>query len=220
MELSCLQTVEDNKLMFSRREVDLADKALALHRMLGYPGFEKMSNILDNNLVHNCPLRSSDFKRALQLYGKPQAMLQGKSTRQTPKNPVPVPAEKLCTKVIESHKNVLLFADTSFVNGIPFFLTLSKDLNVRMVCDVPDRKSKSYISALSAMMSQYASRGLIVTDIKADNEFSFIDGQFENINVSIVAADAHVPEIEREIRTIKESIRCIVHGLPFFLRFY
>ena len=65
------------------------------------------------------------------------------------------------------------------------------------------------------MISQYTSRGLIVTDIKADNEFSFIDGQFKNINVSIVAADAHVPEIEREIRTIKESIRCIVHGLPF-----
>ena len=89
---SCLQTVKNNKLMFSRREVDLADKALALHRMLGYPGFEKMSNILDNDLVHNCPLRSSDFKRALQLYCKAQPMLQGKSTRQTPKNPVPVPA--------------------------------------------------------------------------------------------------------------------------------
>ena len=80
LELSCLQSVKNNKLMFSRREVDQADKALALHRVLGYLGFEKISSILDNNLVHNCPLRSSDFKRAIQMYGIPQAMLQGKST--------------------------------------------------------------------------------------------------------------------------------------------
>ena len=104
LELSCLQSVKNNKLMFSRREVDQADKALALHRVLGYLGFEKISSILDNNLVHNCPLRSSDFKRAIQMYGIPQAMLQGKSTRQNPKNSVPIPAGKLYMNVVESQK--------------------------------------------------------------------------------------------------------------------
>jgi hypothetical protein len=35
------------------------------------------------------------------------------------------------------------------------------------------------------------------------------------IHVNIVAADGHVGEVERSVRTIKERFRSYVHGLPF-----
>jgi hypothetical protein len=33
--------------------------------------------------------------------------------------------------------------------------------------------------------------------------------------MNVVAADSHVGEVERSIRTIKERLRSCVHGLPF-----
>jgi hypothetical protein len=38
---------------------------------------------------------------------------------------------------------------------------------------------------------------------------------FPDVHFSICAADNHVPEIERAVRTVKESIRATIHGMPY-----
>jgi hypothetical protein len=51
-----------------------------------------------------------------------------------------------------------------------------------------------------------------------------MDGQFEcirgdlagmGIQLNVVSAGEHVPEIERYIRTVKERVQCIYNSLPF-----
>jgi hypothetical protein len=61
----------------------------------------------------------------------------------------------------------------------------------------------------------YQSRGLTVTDVHADLEFECLRQHLLPINLNVVAADSHVGEVERSIRTIKERNRSTVHGLPF-----
>ena len=51
----------------------------------------------------------------------------------------------------------------------------------------------------------------------ADNQFESIQGDLADIGslLNIVSTDEHVPEIEWDNRTIKESVKCIYNTLPF-----
>ena len=67
--------------MFSRREVKAADDARELYRKIGRPDDAEFDSILRKNLIRNCPITSSDAKRALVIYGPDIAVLKGKTTR-------------------------------------------------------------------------------------------------------------------------------------------
>ena len=78
---SLLSTVSAQKKLFSRREVKAADDARELYRKIGRPDEAEFDSILRKNLIRNCPITSSDAKRALVIYGPDIAVLKGKTTR-------------------------------------------------------------------------------------------------------------------------------------------
>ncbi|MEL6660657.1 MAG: hypothetical protein AAFR36_29600, partial [Bacteroidota bacterium] len=61
----------------------------------------------------------------------------------------------------------------------------------------------------------YHHRGFLIPDIHADQEFECIRDTLLPIKLTTVPLNAHVPEIERSIRTVKERTRATIHGLPF-----
>ncbi len=61
----------------------------------------------------------------------------------------------------------------------------------------------------------YQVRGFDVVDLHADMEFECVQNDFTPTRVNLTPRDAHVGEVERSIRTIKECMRADVHGLPF-----
>jgi len=54
-----------------------------------------------------------------------------------------------------------------------------------------------------------------VVDIRSDGEFECIKEELRPILLDVTAADVHQGDIERSIRTMKEKVRSIVHGLPY-----
>jgi len=52
----------------------------------------------------------------------------------------------------------------------------------------------------------------------ADNEFAVLKEDFENLGIrlNIASKEEHVPEVERQIRVIKERARSIVQTLPYY----
>jgi len=58
-------TIEENKKMFTRRQVYNADLARELYRKIGRPGEDAFENILRNNRIHNCPITVDDARRAV-----------------------------------------------------------------------------------------------------------------------------------------------------------
>jgi hypothetical protein len=54
-----------------------------------------------------------------------------------------------------------------------------------------------------------------VVNIHADIEFQCIAQEREPIHFDITPKDAHVPEVERSIRTIKERVRAEICDMPF-----
>ena len=61
----------------------------------------------------------------------------------------------------------------------------------------------------------YKSRGFNFSDLHADMEFECIRNDVLPSRLNVTAANDHVGEVERSIRTMKERARTTIHGLPF-----
>ena len=211
-----LETVAANKKLFTPRQVTSADLARGLYRKLGRPSEADFYSILTKNLIRNCPVTPDDARRAFRIYGPDVATLKGKMTRTTAAPRAPTfEAVPLSPSISEHHRNITLCVDFFFVQGIGFLHTISRGIGFRTVSPVTDRSHATIRKEIAAAIKLYTVRGLHVRDIHADQEFGCIREELRPIEMNLVTADAHVGEVERSIRTIKERLRSIVHGLPF-----
>jgi hypothetical protein len=110
---------------------------------------------------------------------------------------------------------VTLCVDFFFVQGIGFLHTISRNIGFRTIAPVPDRSRKTILKELQTVINLYRARGFTICDVHGDQEFDCIRHNVYPIRLNVVAADGHVGEIERSIRTIKERLRAGVHGLPY-----
>lgn len=213
---SLVSTVSQQKKLFTRRDVMNADTARQLYRMLGRPSEAEYQRILANGGIRNCPVTPLDAQRALLIYGPDIATLKGKTTRTgaAPRMPM-FDALPLPPHLLEHYGNVVLCIDFFFVQGHAFLHTVSRDIQFRTVSHVPDRKHATILQEVLAVIKLYHSRGFRVRDVHVDNEFACIRDDIYPIHLNVVAADSHVGEVERSIRTVKERLRACVHGLPF-----
>ena len=210
-----LNTVDDNKSMFTPREIASADAAIILHKRLGRPAQLQFEQILRDGLIYNCPVTLADARRAVTIYGPCVANLKGTAVKH-PSDPVlslipiPVPAS-----ILEHHKHLTLCVDIFYVQQIPFLTTISRQLRFRTVAHLLDRSRASLLKEVSTVLRFYHSRGFLIPDIHCDHEFDCIKNDILPCQLNITPKDDHVGEIERSIRTIKERVRTIIHGLPF-----
>jgi Reverse transcriptase (RNA-dependent DNA polymerase) len=213
---SCLQTVADNKAKFTARQVESADAARKLYRLLGRPGYNRFLTALKENHILNCPITVDDAHRAELIYGKDVAFLKGKTTASPAKDHVPdYTPISLPPELLSLHPNVTLCFDIFYVLGLAFSLSTSRSLHYLSCHPITDRSKPSIRASISSDLSLYRTRGFLPTAIHADGEYNVFRNSFPPVRFSICSADDHVPEIERAIRTVKESIRSTIHGMPY-----
>ena len=123
---------------------------------------------------------------------------------------VPIPSY-----IVEHHSQVTLCIDYFFIQGIPFLHTIAQKLQFRTVSAVKDRKKNNILTDIHNVLAIYQGRGFTITEIKAHLEFECIRNDMRPIDMDIVPVDEHVGEIERSVRTTKETTRCTVQGLPY-----
>ena len=214
---SFLNTVAQNKSLYTAREIKGADKARALQRRIGYPSQQQFEHALKTNLITNCPVTVDDAKRAVLIYGPPIPSLKGKTSQNAPK---PLPnfiRQQIPAPILDAHKEVVLSIDNFFVNGNKFLHSISRKIKFRTITSISNRLTKTLVDEVLAIVNVYRARGFIVTEIHADQEFTCLHHKpgFEDINFTFTATDDHVHEVERSIRTIKERVRAGFHSLPF-----
>jgi hypothetical protein len=211
-----VNTVATQKKLFTPRQVQAADAARDLYRMLGRPSEQTFQHILRNNLLHNCPVTPTDASRALTIYGKDVPYLKGTTTKTVAAPHIPAyEAVPLPPPVLQHHLNVTLCADFFYVQRIPFFHTISRNIGYRTATLVPDRHHDTILLSLQPVLQTYSTRGFTVTNLHGDHEFECVRADLPSLHLDVVPADSHVGEVERSIRTIKERLRSCVHGLPF-----
>lgn len=213
---SYLHTVADNKSKFTKRQVEAADEARKLYRLLGRPSMDRFLLALNKGQLNNCPLTAEDAKRAEFIYGKDVAFLKGKTTAKPAKEHVPnLPVVALPPEILDLHPNVTLTTDLFYVLGLVFSLSVSRDIHYISCRYIKDRTAGSIKQCLTRDLDLYRKRGFRPSNIHADGEYNPLIRVFDGVKFDICAADDHVPEAERAVRTIKETLRATVHGMPY-----
>ena len=213
----CLvHTVEHNKSLFSKKQIKMAELAKKLQQNMGFPGNDVFKKILRNNLVINFPVTVDDFNRSLQIFGTSESILKGRMTAPTQVSHR-IATSSVPDELKNTHKNVQLFTDFFFVNGLCFLVVISDIITYLSITHMENKKSPTIIKHLNDIITKYRSRNFIITDVFADGEFDVDDIATSILpsSLHICSADEHVPKIERTIRTIKERARTICHTLPY-----
>ena len=83
-EVNLMQTVEENKSNYSERAFKKAVQARKLYHLIGTPSVKDFKNIIQSNLIKNCPVTINDINIAENIFGKVISSIKGKTTRRSP----------------------------------------------------------------------------------------------------------------------------------------
>jgi hypothetical protein len=209
-------TVSGNKAHFTDRQIKGAETARQYYRTLGYPSMKDFRWVIQSNLIKDCPITVADIDIALEIWGPDIAALKGKTSRSKP--PIVAPDfVKVPKDILSAHRDVCLAADIFFLNKIPFFLTISRNICFTTVTHLKDRKRETIFKAYKAVHSIYLQRGFKITLVNLAGEFGPLQALIQELGTraNLASAHEHVPEAERRIRVVKERTRAIRYGLPF-----
>ena len=214
---SQVQTVREMKKQFSKRENRNADRAKDLMALLNYPSAQDLKTIIRTNALLNNPVRVEDVDIMEKIYGKDLASLKGKTTRskhvKETARIVPIPAV-----LLEENKDVLLYADIMYVNGLTFLTTISEKIQFRTANYLPNRKKATIFEAIDHVFRLYSAAGFHISHLRVDPEFyPLLEPLADKLDCQInkLPAQAHVPPAERNNRTLQERIRCVYSAMPF-----
>ena len=214
-----LTTVGENLQHFTRRQQEGIAKAKSLYEALGFPGEQSFLTAVAQNQMLNCPVRLDDARNMFQAHGRHIHALRGRTTRHRRKHvpsngTIPIPVS-----ILNAQRNVTLCIDLFYVDGLVFLLTVSRNLQFITVHALKRRSMMTEVlPKLDVVFNTYRARGFRIAAVHADNEFQtlcpvLLRPDHGHVCLHICGANAHVPEAERAIRTVKERSRATVSHL-------
>ena len=123
----------------------------------------------------NCLALLDDVIRAHEMYGKATAIMKGKMARKNTNNiefkqHIPIKAE-----ILKHHPEIPLHMDFCFINGNPYFTTITGKVNYRTIRRCYSRERKDILKRLQAIVvDRHTKRGFHINEYHADNEFKNI----------------------------------------------
>ena len=216
-DIGMLNSVDENKLFYTDRQIAQAKRARDLYINLGTPSIKDFKTALTANFIANCPVTSEEVDLAEKIFGPDTGSLKGKTTRT---KPAPVVSDYISIplELVEAQKKVTLCIDVVFVNGLPFLATVSRRLMYRTAQHIPDRSQQSFMDVLKVVFNIYKKAGFTIGTVLADLEFKPVLTQVEskfNTTVNYCSTAEHVPEAERNNRVIQERTRATFHRLKY-----
>jgi hypothetical protein len=209
--VSAVSTVDDRAAKYTKRAYKRAVEARRLQNILMRPASRKYKDVIIDHL-RDTKVTRADIDAAEDIFGPNLGSLKGKTPRR-PTSHVASGVDSIPPNVLKLHRRVTITIDIMFVNNLPFFVTKSRGLHFTTVEFLKDRRVATINSLLQSVLDLYKSRGLVVDAIFGDYEFELLRPWHPHLNTT--SADEHVPDIERHIRTIKESTRSTYRMLPF-----
>ena len=213
-----ITTVEENKSKLSAYDFNKAKLAWSIQRRIRRPKTQDFIKYVRDNLIPNCPITAQDVRNrnAEFIWGPDLGSLKGKTVR---KHSPAIRAESytIPLSIMQQYGHITLSTDIMKVNGIPFFMTISKHLKFGSAGKLDSMEHSMILKHFRLVMGVYAIQGFKVTIIMADNQFESMRGEFANTGaiINMVSRDEHIPKIGRNNRTIKEHVQAGYNILPF-----
>jgi hypothetical protein len=121
-------------------------------------------------------------------------------------------------ELLERHQDLTYCMDIMYVNGMPMLTGIDRSIRYRGLVPMTSRVSGELYRALDAILRAYNKRGYRVKTINCDGEFRTMMNEVNDdleIEMNYTSKGEHVPEAERNNRTIGERIRTTYHNLPY-----
>jgi hypothetical protein len=195
-----INTVAGNKISYTKRTYKQAMLAWKVQNMIGRPSLRSFLKIVQNNLLKNCPISREDVLAAEDILGPNLGSLKGKTLWRGGTH-VRMEYHGVPLGIMERHRDVTLCVDIMFVNQIPFFITISRNIKFGTMEVLKNRKNPTILQPFKNANAIYNNRGFRITMGHTDNEFEPMRGDFLDLGVELNVASngEHVPEIERYI---------------------
>ena len=212
-----VQTVEENKLFYTPREVARAKKARDLLIATGSPSVAD----LKNRHSYQCyskqpsPNRRRQSRREYFWQGRGDPERQDSQVEAATKS-----GQHYCYPSRDWQDQRLMGAIYRHYvcKGIPYLTTISGALYYRTAIPMKDQKAPELYATIDKVFRIYNGRDFIISDIHADNQFKplleDLQDELECV-IHFCPAGGHVPQGERNNRFLKERIRATYHQLPF-----
>ena len=136
-----IQTVEGNEKLYTKRQVQGAERARALCEELGFVSNQDLVKLVKRG-IPGCDVTVPDVYRALRIYGESLGSLRGKTKRSK--------TEHIDLETIpkEIDVEVTLHVDIMFVENIPFLISVIAPMSMTMVQLLGSRKLEDVKQAL------------------------------------------------------------------------
>ena len=212
-----VQTVQDNMLRFTKREINASEEAKSAFIKLGRPSLKDFTELVRAGRLLNCPFTVKDIDRAIEIFGPDLGALKGRSVR------TPPPHVKIEHTVMKSKvEDIILTGDIFYVYGLPFLVTQSRKLKLIVVQHLEDgKKAEAILQGFKSIMQVYNKHNFRISHFMSDTEAGLegIGGELNQLGITYIPAskNQHVGEIERCIRQVKERCRAFVNTLPYLL---
>ena len=216
-KMTFLNSQYENSLLYTCKQVKEAKVVCDLYRKMSYPSINDFKNAVKYNMIDDCPVKVEHINVAEDIFGKDIHALKGKTVKKQPyhvdQDIIQVPRE-----VMRLHRNVTLGMDLIFINGLAFFITVTRKIKFVTVENVTSKGKKIIMKCAGAVIDFYKHRGFRVVHTIGDNEFSYLEKDLNdnyNIEFNAPSANEHVGEIEHMIRMVKECIHAIISSFPW-----
>jgi hypothetical protein len=127
---SPVRTVRKNFEGFTKKQVQQATTARRIMSMIGAPTAREYQGLVRLNLLPDCPITTADIVNAHKIFDTDLANLRGKTVRRRPEH-VSGKIIDIPHQILDNQSNVTLAADVMFVNGVPFLVSSSRNINLR-----------------------------------------------------------------------------------------
>ena len=131
-------------------------------------------------------------------------VLKGKGTRVKPQHIPSTVNTVLPSYILTEHKDVSLTADFLVVNGNFSSHTKSRKIHFCTVVPIQDRSKATILKHVKTTVDLHTTRGFIVNEIIADNEFACIKDKIIPVLLNLVSCGEHCGDIENSIKFLKE----------------
>jgi hypothetical protein len=159
-----------------------------------------------------------DVNIAEKIFGADMLSLKGKLTRRKSTPVVREDTIEIPEELIVQNCAIELCIDIMYVNECGFMTTIDQTIRFRSAIPIENHTHEEYYRVLDMVLRMYNRAGFRIKTIHCDGEFRAMMEKVKGdlgVRMNFTNALDHVPEAERNNRTIKERVRAAYHRLPY-----